>query len=70
MNDYAKNSGSFVAEIFDTNTEGRKVFGELGWEYAGVDYHRMWLNGKVPMEQQEGGKGAKGMYAIFDACAG
>jgi len=47
-----------------------KVFEELGWKYAGVSYHRMWLNGKVPVEQQEGGEGTKGMYAIFDACAG
>jgi hypothetical protein len=69
MNDYAL-SGTFVAEIFGTNVEGRKVFEELGWKYVGLSYHRMWLNGKVPVEQQEGGKGAKGMYAIFDACAG
>jgi hypothetical protein len=37
---------------------------------VGLGYHRMWLNGKVPQEQQEGGKGAKGMFAIFDAGAG
>jgi len=69
MNDYARTPGSFIAEIFGSNAEGVKVFEQLGWKYAGVSYHRMWLNGKVP-EQQEGGKGTKGMYAIFDACAG
>jgi hypothetical protein len=67
MNDYALN-GEFAAEIFGTNEHGRKVFVELGWEYAGVTYRRMWKDGKVPVEQQEGGKGGKGMYAIL--CAG
>lgn len=61
---------SFVAEIFGTNPEGKKIFEELGWAYADVTYHRMWLHGKVPVEQQEGEKGAKGMYAVFDAGAG
>jgi hypothetical protein len=70
MQDFAAVEGTFIAEVFGTNENGRKVFEELGWEYAGLSYHRMWLHGKVPIEQQDGGKGAMGMYAIFDACAG
>jgi hypothetical protein len=70
MQDFAAVEGTFIAEVFGTNANGRKVFEELGWEYAGLSYHRMWLHGKVPIEQQDGGKGAMGMYAIFDACAG
>lgn len=62
--------GDLVAEIFGTNAEGQKVFAELGWEAADEFYHRMWLFGKVPGEQQEGGVGARGMYAIYDACTG
>ena len=69
MNDYVIR-GDFAAEIFGTNVEGRKLFEELGWEYAGVSYHRMWKDGKVPVEQQERGKGATGMYATFDAASG
>ncbi|KAF2025910.1 hypothetical protein EK21DRAFT_75362 [Setomelanomma holmii] len=70
MVDFADMKGTFIAEIFGTNSSGRRVFEELGWQYAGLSYHRMWLQGRVPIEQQEGGVGAKGMYAIFDACAG
>jgi hypothetical protein len=69
MNDYARMLGTFVVEIFGSNAEGMKVFEEMGFRQIG-SYHRMWLHGKVPVEQQEGGKGATGMYAIFDACAG
>jgi hypothetical protein len=71
MNDFARSkSGNMVAEIFGTNKEGQKVFEELGWAATEEMYHRMWLFGKVPVEQQEGGMGAKGMYAIYDACTG
>jgi hypothetical protein len=70
MNDYLKTRGTFAAEIFGSNGQGKRVFEDLGWTYVGLGYHRMWLNGKVPQEQQEGGKGAKGMFAIFDAGAG
>ncbi|OAL53898.1 hypothetical protein IQ07DRAFT_560356 [Pyrenochaeta sp. DS3sAY3a] len=70
MNETAASNGSYIAEIFGPNSAGKRVFEELGWTYAGLDYHRMWLHGKVPEEQQQGGKGVAGMYAIFDACAG
>jgi len=69
MNDYARTPGTFVAEVFGSNSHGMKVFEELGFRHS-FSYHRMWLDGKVPVEQQEGGKGVSGMYAIFDACAG
>ena len=70
MNRLTESNGSMIAEIFGSNANGRKVFEELGWSWAGVDYHRMWLGGRVPESQQEGGKGTKGMFATFDACAG
>lgn len=70
MKEVADADGSFIAEAFGTNPNGRKLFEELGWTYADISYHRMWLNGDVPTEQLEGGAGPKGMYAIFDACAG
>jgi GNAT superfamily N-acetyltransferase len=63
-------NGSMVAEVYGSNLQGLKVFEELGWKWAGVDFYRMWLGGKVPSEQQESGKATKGMFAIFDACAG
>lgn len=69
MNDCARSEG-YHAEIFGSNPEGRRVFEELGWEYAGLSYHRMWLHGRAPEEQVEGGKGTKGMYAILDAACG
>lgn len=70
MNDYALMRGTFEAEIFGTNEAGQKVFEELGWEYMGMSYHRMWLEGRVPEEQREGGRGVGGMYATFDAGSG
>ncbi|KAF2493561.1 hypothetical protein BU16DRAFT_83657 [Lophium mytilinum] len=70
MQDIESSKGSMVAEIFSPNPEGRKVFEELGWVWGGVDYHRMWLNGKAPKEQDVGGRGEKGMFAIFDAAEG
>ncbi|KAF2264683.1 hypothetical protein CC78DRAFT_616594 [Lojkania enalia] len=62
--------GSFIAEIFGTNPNGKRLFEELGWNWAGIDYHRMWFEGRVPKEQQEGGRGAVGMFATFDAAEG
>jgi hypothetical protein len=62
-------SEGYVAEIFGNNAEGQKCFEDLGWDYENW-FHRMWLGGRVPEEQQEGGKGARGMYAIFDAASG
>ncbi|KAL7952779.1 acyl-CoA N-acyltransferase [Trichoderma compactum] len=63
-------NGSLVGEVFGANENGMRVFSELGWQWAGLDYHRMWLNGRVPAEQKEGGQGPRGMFAVFDASEG
>ncbi|OCL14576.1 hypothetical protein AOQ84DRAFT_404495 [Glonium stellatum] len=62
--------GSMISEVFPNNPKAVQLFEALGWKWAGVDYHRMWLGGRAPREQQEGGRGEKGMYAIFDASEG
>ncbi|KAF1994988.1 hypothetical protein P154DRAFT_624325 [Amniculicola lignicola CBS 123094] len=67
MSHVEKDEGSMIAEIFGSNENGRKVFEDAGWSYTGMDYHRMWLGGRAPEEQREGGKGPRGMFAIFDA---
>lgn len=61
---------SFVAEVFGPNAESTEPFTRLGWAWANVDYHRMWHDNKQPKEQMEGGRGTKGMFAIFDASEG
>jgi hypothetical protein len=50
MNDYWNTPGTFAVEVFGTNEEGKRVFEDLGWRYAGLGYHRMWLDGRVPRE--------------------
>jgi GNAT superfamily N-acetyltransferase len=70
MEHVAEEKGSFIAEIFGSNPAGQRLFEELGWTWCGIDYHRMWLGGRVPKEQQDGGLGTKGMFAIFDAAEG
>lgn len=62
--------GNFVAEVWAQNEQACQVFEEAGWTNVGVDYHRMWLNGKVPEAQQPGGKADKEAYAMFDAGEG
>lgn len=66
----AKSSGSLIAEIFGANADARSVFKGLGWNYVGVEYHRMWYQGRIPEPQAKGGLGTKGMFAIFDAACG
>ncbi|KAH8127740.1 hypothetical protein ACSS6W_008683 [Trichoderma asperelloides] len=66
----SKSSGSLIAEVFGPNENSVDVFSHLGWQWAEIDYHRMWLHGRVPVEQQQGGRGQKGMFAIFDASEG
>lgn len=63
-------TGSLIAETFGPNEHAARVFSDLGWRWAGLDYHRMWLGGRLPIEQQEGGQGPKGMFAVFDAGQG
>jgi hypothetical protein len=62
--------GNFIAEVWVQNEQACRVFEEAGWTNVGVDYHRMWLNGKVPEAQQPGGKADKEVYAMFDAGEG
>jgi len=65
-----KEEGTFIAEVWSQNPEANAVFEGAGWRYAGMDYHRMWLNGLVPKEQQPGGLAEKQCFAIFDAGEG
>ena len=65
-----KEQGTFIAEVWPQNPEANEIFEEAGWKYAGIDYHRMWLNGVVPMEQRPGGLAEKECFAIFDAGEG
>ena len=70
MNHVPQSDGTLTVEIFGDNPLGQQVFQELGWEHTGVDYHRMWLGGRVPEAQQVYGQGRKTMFAIFDASQG
>jgi hypothetical protein len=62
--------GSFITEVWAQNEQACKVFEEAGWTNVGVDYHRMWLDGKVPEAQKPGGRADKEAYAMFDAGEG
>jgi hypothetical protein len=62
--------GSLIAEVWQENKEAVKIFEDAGWTYAGLEYHRMWLDGRVPEAQQPGGKAEKEMFAVFDAGEG
>lgn len=70
MERVSDSDGTLAAEIFGPNSSGRKLFEDFGWQHTGVDYHRMWLGGRVPKEQQKDGQGTKSMFAIFDASQG
>ncbi|KAK6001974.1 hypothetical protein QM012_002464 [Aureobasidium pullulans] len=61
---------TITAEIWDGNPHAVKLFEMLGWSSLGVDYHRMWLQGKATPQQSQGGLAHTGMYAIFDAAIG
>lgn len=62
--------GGFIAEAWAQNELACKIFKDAGWTNVGLDYHRMWLNGKAPEAQQSGGKADKEVYAMFDAGEG
>jgi hypothetical protein len=62
--------GTFIAEVWPQNPEANGVFEDAGWKYAGIDYHRMWLNGLAPKEQLSGGLAEKECFAVFDAGEG
>ncbi|KAJ9628647.1 hypothetical protein H2203_002549 [Taxawa tesnikishii (nom. ined.)] len=59
-----------AVEIWSGNPAAEALFTELGWQFLGVDYHRMWLGGEATPEQSEGGLAHKGMFAVFDAAIG
>lgn len=61
---------TLVTEIWGGNPDADKVFGELGWKPVGVEYHRMWVDGKAIPEWSEGGAAQKGVFAVFDAAVG
>jgi GNAT superfamily N-acetyltransferase len=63
-------TGTFIAETWPQNHQAVGLFEGLGWAYAGIDYHRMWLHGKVPEQQRPGGTAERQMFAIFDAGEG
>ena len=59
-----------AAEVWGGNPHAVGIFEELGWNCTGIDYHRMWLGGITPLQQDEGGLAHRGMFAIFDAVVG
>ena len=63
-------SCNLSAEIWPQNPEAVAVFEKVGWKHAGLEYRRMWLNGKIPQAQQPGGTADKQAYAMFDAAEG
>jgi Acetyltransferase (GNAT) domain len=62
--------GTLTAEVWLGNSAATGVFSAAGWTEVGIDYHRMWLGGRVPKEQDVGGKASTTQYAIFDAGEG
>lgn len=58
-----------AAEIWSGNPEALSLFADLGWESLG-QYYRMWLDGKAPPAQSDGGLAQKGVFATFDGAIG
>jgi hypothetical protein len=61
---------TMIVEAWPANEAAVPVFEEAGFAPLGIDYHRMWLHGAVPPEQQAGGRAERDVYAIFDAGEG
>ncbi|KAF2754720.1 hypothetical protein EJ05DRAFT_479148 [Pseudovirgaria hyperparasitica] len=61
--------GSLVAEVWRSNKEAMSVMEHFGWTWY-MDFHRMWVDARVPEAQRKGGKAETGMFAIFDASEG
>ena len=59
-----------AAEVSMENKGAVRLFEELGWKDAGVDYHRMWIDGKATPQLSKGGIGETHCWAIFDASEG
>lgn len=61
---------SLVAEAWGENPVAVETFEGLGWEYSGMDYARMWLNGEETEAQKKGGVAEREVFAWFDAGEG
>ncbi|KAK0664797.1 hypothetical protein DIS24_g148 [Lasiodiplodia hormozganensis] len=61
---------SLVAEAWGENPVAVETFEGLGWEYSGMDYARMWLNGEETDAQKKGGVAEREVFAWFDAGEG
>lgn len=61
---------TLVAEAWGENPVAVETFEGLGWEYSGMDYARMWLNGEETEAQKKGGVAEREVFAWFDAGEG
>ena len=61
---------TLVVEVWCGNPDAEKVFAGLGWTNVGIEYHRMWVDGKASAAWTEGGVAQEGVFAIFDAAVG
>ena len=61
---------TLVTEVWGGNADAVALFDELEWQPAGVEYYRMWTDGKATAQQSTGGAARSGVYAIFDAAVG
>jgi hypothetical protein len=60
---------TLAAEVWVGNGDAVRVFEELGWNSAGVEFQRMWVDGDAPPEQSQDGCSYKGVY-VTDAALG
>jgi hypothetical protein len=63
-------SAEISTAVWSGNPAAENLFTELGFELAGKDLHRMWLDGKATKEQSEGGRAQEHMFAVFDPTIG
>lgn len=68
--DTVAEDSSLIAEVWGENADAIGLFEELGWEYSGVDYARMWLDGKDTAAQKKGAVADTQAFAWFDAGEG
>ncbi|KAF4550988.1 Hypothetical protein D9617_15g043420 [Elsinoe fawcettii] len=63
-------SATTIVEVSLANPHALRLFEDVGFTDASVDYHRMWLHGQIPPEQAKGGVAETEMFAIYDAAIG